>query len=99
VLKKNKVFIDSNIPIYAAGTKHPNKASSIKILVSVSENKINGVASTEVMQEILYRYRSIGLLDKGLEVFDNFLQVVDEILPVNFNIIKDTRNTLGKNKF
>lgn len=99
MLKKNKVFIDSNIPIYAAGTKHPNKASSIKILESVSENKINGVTSTEVMQEILYRYRSIGLLDKGLEVFDNFLQVVDEILPVNFNIIKDTRNTLGKNKF
>ena len=43
MLKKNKVFIDSNIPIYAAGTKHPNKASSIKILESVSENKINGV--------------------------------------------------------
>jgi uncharacterized protein len=99
VIKKTKVFIDSNIPMYAAGNEHPNRAPSIKILESVSENKIAGVTSAEVMQEILYRYLSIGMLEKGLEIFDSFSQIVDDILPVNFNIISEARNILGKNTF
>ncbi|MEA2015276.1 MAG: type II toxin-antitoxin system VapC family toxin [Actinomycetota bacterium] len=99
MIKKVKVFIDSNIPMYAAGNKHPNKAPSIKILGSVSENKIAGVTSAEVMQEILYRYSSIGLLEKGLEVFDSFSQIVDDILPVNFDIISGARKIIEKDSF
>ncbi len=99
MIRKIKVFIDSNIPMYAAGNEHSNKVPSIKILESVSENKIAGVTSTEVMQEILYRYQSIGLLEKGLEVFDRFSQIVDDILPVNFNIIGGARKILGKDSF
>jgi uncharacterized protein len=99
VIRKIKVFIDSNIPMYAAGNEHPNKVPSIKILESVSENKIAGVTSTEVMQEILYRYQSISLLEKGLEVFDSFSQIVDDILPVNFDIISGARKILGKNSY
>lgn len=99
MIRKIKVFIDSNIPMYAAGNEHPNKVPSIKILESVSENKIAGVTSTEVMQEILYRYQSISLLEKGLEVFDSFSQIVDDILPVNFDIISGARKILGKNSY
>lgn len=99
MIRKIKVFIDSNIPMYAAGNEHPNKVTSIKILESVSENKIAGVTSTEVMQEILYRYQSISLLEKGLEVFDSFSQIVDDILPVNFDIISGARKILGKNSY
>ena len=99
MIKKIKVFIDSNIPMYAAGNEHPNKTQSIEILGSISENKITGITSTEVMQEILYRYSSIGLLEKGLEVFDSFSQIVDDILPVNFDIINGARKMLGKDSF
>lgn len=97
--KKTKVFIDSNIPMYAAGQEHPNKVPSIKVLESISENKIVGVTSTEVLQEILYRYWSINLLGKGLEVFDSFSQIVDDIIPVNFNIISGARNILEKKSY
>ncbi|MDD5622174.1 MAG: type II toxin-antitoxin system VapC family toxin [Actinomycetota bacterium] len=92
--RKTKVFIDANIPMYAAGQEHPNRESSIEVLKSISENKIIGVTSAEVMQEILYRYWSINLLKKGLEVFDSFSQIIDDILPVNFNIISEAKNLL-----
>lgn len=59
MINKTKVFVGSNIPMYAAGSEHPNRAPSIKILESVSENRITGVTSAEVMQEILYCCRSI----------------------------------------
>jgi len=97
MIKKIKVFIDTNIPMYAAGQEHPNKAPSIKILESVSEGKIIGVTSTEVLQEILYRYWAIKLLKKGLKVFNEFLQIVDDVLPVNFQIMCETRDILEKN--
>ncbi|MFA5014715.1 MAG: type II toxin-antitoxin system VapC family toxin [Actinomycetota bacterium] len=99
MIKKTKVFIDSNIPMYAAGQGHPNRVPSIKVLELISENKIVGVTSTEILQEILYRYQSIGLPGKGLEVFDSFSQIVDDILSVNFNIISEARNILGKNSY
>ena len=34
---KTKVFIDSNIPMYAAGKEHPNRKPSIKIMKLISE--------------------------------------------------------------
>lgn len=97
MIKKIKVFIDANIPMYAAGQEHPNKVPSIKILESVSEGKIIGVTSTEVLQEILYRYWAINLLKKGLKVFNDFLQIVDDALPINFQIMCETRDILEKN--
>jgi len=91
-----KVFIDSNIPMYATGTGHPNKEISLNFLKKVAEGNIFGVTSVEVMQEILYRYCSIDNLLKGIEVFDYFSQIVDEILPVNIQIINNSKNILQK---
>ena len=94
---KTRVFVDSNIPMYAAGKEHPNKIPSIKILKLISEGKIIGMTSTEVFQEILYRYQAIDLLDKGLEVFDSFSSIIDETLSINLNIMRETRNILKEN--
>jgi len=94
---KTRVFVDSNIPMYAAGKEHPNKIPSIKVLELISEGKIIGMTSTEVFQEILYRYQAIELLDKGLEVFDSFSSIIDETLSVNLNIMREARNILKEN--
>jgi uncharacterized protein len=95
---KPRVFVDSNIPMYAAGREHVNKAPSIRILGSISEGKVIGITSTEVFQEILYRYQAIDLLEKGFEVFENFSGIIDETLPINFNIIREAKNILKDNK-
>ncbi len=94
MIKKNKVFIDSNIPMYAAGKDHQNKETAVKILELVSEGEITGITSVEVLQEILYRYQAINLLKKGLDVFDNFSSIVEDILSINPNIINKARKIL-----
>jgi predicted nucleic acid-binding protein len=94
---KTKVFIDSNIPMYAAGKEHPNRTPSIKVLELISEGEIIGVTSTEVFQEILYRYQAIDLLYKGLELFDSFSSIIDEAFSININIMREARNILKDN--
>jgi len=94
MISKYKVFIDSNIPMYAAGKEHENKKPAIEILELVSNGEIIGITSTEVLQEILYRYQAINLLKKGLEVFDNFSSIVEDILSINVHIINKTRKIL-----
>jgi len=93
-----RVFVDSNIPMYAAGKENPKKVSSIGILESISEGSLIGITSTEVFQEILYRYQAIDLLDKGFEVFDNFYGIIDETLSINPSIMRQARNILENKK-
>lgn len=89
-----KVFIDSNIPMYAAGRDHPNKEPSIKILELISRGDIVGITSTGVLQEILYRYQAINLLKKGLEVFDNFSSIIDDVLSIDLQIMNQAKKIL-----
>jgi len=84
--------------MYAAGKENPKKVSSIGILESISEGSLIGITSTEVFQEILYRYQAIDLLDKGFEVFDNFYGIIDETLSINPSIMRQARNILENKK-
>jgi uncharacterized protein len=77
-----KVFIDSNIPMYVAGREHPNREPSRRFLRRVTEGKVDACSSTEVLQEILYRYASIGRLDLAREVYDLFVEVCPVVLGV-----------------
>lgn len=96
MMNRDKVFIDTNIPIYAAGSPHSNKEPSIKILENISNGNIYGVTSVEVLQEILYRFQAINLLEKGIEIFDEFSNIVDEVLPINFNIVESAKSIILK---
>jgi len=77
-----KVFIDSNIPMYVAGTAHPNRDPARRFLGRVRSGAIEGCTSTEVLQEILYRYSAIGRRDLGADVYDLFVQ----LCPVVFDV-------------
>lgn len=77
-----RVFIDSNIPMYVAGAAHPHRDASRRFLRRVQTGEISGCTSTEVLQEILYRYSALGRLDLVSEVYDLFVQVC----PVVFEI-------------
>ena len=76
------VFIDSNIPMYVAGRPHPHREPSRRFLEAVRAGDVEGVTSTEVLQEILFRYSGLGRLDVGLEVYDLFVQICSRVLPV-----------------
>jgi predicted nucleic acid-binding protein len=77
-----RVFIDSNIPMYVAGREHPNREPSGRFLRRVREGKVDACTSTEVLQEILYRYSSLGRLDLAREVYDLFVDVCPIVLGV-----------------
>jgi uncharacterized protein len=77
-----RVFIDSNIPMYVAGREHANRDPSRRFLRRVREGKVDACTSTEVLQEILYRYASLGRLDLAREVYDLFVDVCPIVLGV-----------------
>mgnify|MGYP003394038726 CR=1 FL=1 len=77
-----KVFLDSNIPMYVAGTSHPNRAPAVRLMEQVRAGALEACTSTEVLQEILYRYSALGRLDLAGTVYDLFVQVVHEVFDV-----------------
>jgi uncharacterized protein len=77
-----RVFIDSNIPMYVAGREHPNREPSRRFLRRVQEGKVDACTSTEVLQEILYRYASLGRLDLAREVYDLFVEFCPTVFGV-----------------
>ncbi len=78
-----KVFIDTNIPMYAAGKDHPFKKKCLGILESIARDDIKAYTDTEVLQEILYRYFYINQRETGFDIFDLFATIMDGvILPV-----------------
>ena len=76
------VFIDANIPMYAAGKPSVYKDKCKEILAGIAAGKLDAVTDAEVFQEILYRYYHIRQMELGRQIFAEFRQVIDTVLPV-----------------
>lgn len=76
------VFIDSNIPMYVAGKDHPNRVPARAFLERVRSGEVEACTSTEVLQEILYRYAGLGRLDLAEQVYDLFVEICPIVLEV-----------------
>lgn len=76
------VFIDSNVPMYVAGRDHALKAPATAFLERVRRGEIAACTSTEVLQEILYRYVGLDRLDLASEVYSLFVEICPVVLPV-----------------
>lgn len=77
-----KVFIDSNIPMYVAGRDHAWREPARRFLQKVRSGEVDGCTSTEVLQEILYRYAALKRLDLARDVYDLFVQLCPVVFPV-----------------
>ncbi len=77
-----KVFVDSNIPMYVAGADHPNRAPATRFLENADHMGHDLCTSTEVLQEILYRYTALGRTDLADRVYDLFIALVPEVFSV-----------------
>ena len=77
-----RVFIDSNIPMYVAGRDHPNREPARRFLDRVRGGEVEGCTSTEVLQEILYRYAALRRLDLAGDVYDLFVQLCPIVFAV-----------------
>jgi len=77
-----RVFVDSNIPMYVAGGEHENQEPARRFLDRVRDGKVDACTSTEVLQEILYRYSSLGRLDIASQVYDLVVEICPVVLEV-----------------
>ena len=90
------IFIDSNIPMYVAGRDHPNREPARGLLERVRNGDVDACTSTEVLQEILYRYASLNRLDVAAEVYDLFVQVCPVVLPVTLADTDLAKSLIGE---
>ncbi len=88
------IFIDSNIPMYAAGKSSPQKSASIKFLAKVRDAKVMAFSSVEVLQEILHRYHAIKRLTEGFMVFESFLALPIKFFDVTLEDVKFAKDFL-----
>ncbi len=72
------VFIDTNVPIYAAGRAHPLKEPCAQVLLLVAEHSQAFVTDAEVLQELLHRYLALRLWPQGRDVFRRFSDLMRE---------------------
>ncbi len=80
----SRVFVDANIPMYAAGKAHPLVEPARRVIAAVAAGKIDAVTDAEVFQEILYRYLKVHQREKGFEIFDAFHRIMlGQILPID----------------
>jgi uncharacterized protein len=76
------VFVDSNVPMYVAGRDHPLRAPARRFLERAREGAVEVCTSTEVLQEILYRYSALKRRDLAVAVYDLFVQLCPVVFPV-----------------
>jgi uncharacterized protein len=77
-----RVFIDSNVPMYVAGRDHPLRDPARRFLARVRAAEVEGCTSTEVLQEILYRYVGMRRNDLATEVYELFVGLCPVVFPV-----------------
>lgn len=75
-----RIFIDSNLPMYAAGGEHPLKTPSLRFLKTVEAKRHDVCTSAEVLQEILHRYRAEQRTDFGIGVYTEFALICPDVL-------------------
>ena len=82
------ILIDSNIFMYAAGAPHRRKIPSIAMLHSIARLEISACVNAEILLEILHRYRAIGRLGEGKEVYKLIRKIVPVVEPISGEIVE-----------
>ena len=77
-----RVFLDTNIFLYAAGREHPLKVPTANILTRVGDGDLDATTSSEVVQEILYVLARRNLRVEGLRLVVELMDMFSDLLPV-----------------
>lgn len=70
------IFVDANVPIYAAGRAHPLKEPCVQILRLAADRPRVFFTDAEVLQELLHRYLALRLWPQGREVLGRFSSIM-----------------------
>jgi predicted nucleic acid-binding protein len=82
------VFVDTAVIMYAGGAKHPLRRPSQAILRGVSEGRLPGVTSAEVIQEILHRFVALKRPELGADMARHALDLFSPVLPITHPVMR-----------
>jgi hypothetical protein len=77
-----RVFVDSNVPMYLIGEEHANRTRAQQLVGEASMALRPLITDAEVLQEILRRYTAIDRRDAIDPAFALTLGIVTEVLPI-----------------
>jgi predicted nucleic acid-binding protein len=66
------IFLDTNVPIYAAGTPHPLKTPCADVLALAATHSQAFLTDAKVLQELLHRYLALRIWTQGRRVVRAF---------------------------
>ena len=70
-------FLDTNVPLYAAGGPHPQREPCIEVLGLAADFPSNFITNAEVLQEVLHHYRATRQWSAiGRPVFASFVELM-----------------------
>lgn len=78
-------FIDANVIMYSVGGRHPFRDPCKRIIEKIKSREILPVSNVEVLQEILYRFFSIGRSALGELAYRSMVQFCITIFPINLH--------------
>jgi len=85
-------FLDANVIMYSLVSSHPYKEPCKNILEKIKSGDIRALTNTEVLQEILHRYFSLGKPDIAEIGYASIIRLCLTILPVT---LAETNRALG----
>lgn len=72
----SRLFLDANVPTYAAGREHPLKEPCKQIVGLAARHPRAFFTDAEVLQEMLHRYLSGGRFEQGKSAIADFSDVM-----------------------
>lgn len=90
-----RYFLDTSVIMYAAGATHEYKESCVKILERIEHQSLEVFTSTEVIQELLYRYAHLHRKEDGIALARSVMSFVP-ILPVDEAVIESAIELLQR---
>jgi predicted nucleic acid-binding protein len=77
-----RVFLDTNVFLYAAGGDHPLRAPCGELLTRVGSGDLDATTSTEVVQELLYVLTRRNLRSEAQSLASAVQDMFPDVLPV-----------------
>lgn len=91
-----RVFLDTNVFLYAIGGESPHRDSCRNLLAAVGKGDVDAVTSSEILQEVLHiRTRRVDLAD-GIQAARSAASMVAEVLAVTGNDVLAACKVLEK---
>jgi predicted nucleic acid-binding protein len=90
------VFIDTAVVMYAGGGEHPLRDPSRRILYRIADGALDGVISTEVIQEILHRFISLRRPDAARAQAAEAMDIFAPVLPITHSLMRRVPDLVRK---